>query len=416
MILEEEIEKYICLVLGSARDYNYLLNENKNIIDNEVTSLYPLSYTQISFILYLISLKNPYIHHLFLFKKDRKEGIHSERLYRALTRHDKDKLTTTRIFADKKFQYLKMPSKMYLSDVVTVTDNIEENNNNWHTLFLKNDTKMLRYPNIIAKKKFTTMLYLESIFKEDVLFYLPVFHYNFYNTYIYLSKTDKDKFNFKVELTDEGRARLLLKKQWFYSKLYSDYKEKKVTLKYRVKKEEKNIDVLHEFFLKSILIRRNPFRLLNTVKNRTDGYYILKRGVSVFREMIINDMLKNEKVYDDSVLDITSTNIRINGKLTPNKQVYDFKNKSSLINKKIEKLIDDKDLYTLIKYIQLYARLVPDDKTCYYILANYLKEHTCFNGKRQKDKNKRTFRKYEGLRESSIRKLDTRFSLTYFQS
>lgn len=410
--MEEEIEKYICLVLGTARDYNYLVNENKNIIDSEVTSLYPLSYTQISFILYLLSLKDPYIYHIFLFKKDRKEGIRSDRLYRALTR-DKE-ITTTRMFADKKFQYLKMPPKMYLSDVV-VTDNIQENNN-WHTLFLKNDTRMLRYPNIIAKKKFTTMLYLESIFKEDVLFYLPVFHYNFYNDYIILSKTDRDKFNFKVELTDEGRARLLLKKRWFYSKLYNDYKEKKVTLKYRVKKQEQNIDVLHEFFLKSILIRRNPFRLLNTVKNRTDGYYILKRGVSVFREMIINDMLKNEKVYDDSLLDITSTNIRINGKLTPNKQVYDFKNKSSLINKKIEKLIDNKDLYTLIKYIQLYTRLVPDDKTCYYILANYLKDHTCFSGKIQKDKNKRTFRKYEGLRESSIRKLATRFSSTYFQS
>lgn len=417
----KEILKYICLVMGAARDYDYLIHQNKNVMDNEVTSIHPLTYPKISFILFILSLQDPYLHHLFSFTKSREYGVYSKSLNDVFdsieNKYNKSiRRGRTYSFANREFVYLKMPHSLSLTNVPTYT----KKDDSWmYKLFIEGDTRMLRHPHYQPNRlKPKDMIELESIFKEDVLLYMPVFYHNYYlhlNTLkgLYISKTDRKKEVLKLGLSDDGKSRLLEKKRKFFESLGSVDKPQ---LKYKVQKEIDSEDELHEFFLKSILVRRNPNERINTRLNNTNGVYLLQRGVALFREAVLQDILSSRIIPDFSFIDIKERNIFIDKKVKSRDSVYDF-NSKYLLKEDIHRIIQYKykGLHRLLKYIQIYSHLVYSDNSCYYLLATIpsLREYTGWNGIRNKEKLHRTFRAFERIPTQNIKKLSRIFGNGY---
>lgn len=395
---------YLTLIIG-ARDIKYLLSDNKNILDNENTSLYPIySQFMLQFILYLLTFHFPFLGTMFDFKPHRKYGVFSQTFHDILFNmynkrpilhtHYTDlrnvKPSNTYSFANRMFETLQMPKfiipKRYLS--------IENNDDK---LYVKDNIKSITKYN--EKNKPYNMTQLIGPFKTDVLLYLTQFYFNYYNEYYedliktgrrikdHFTYIDKQKMTLDIGVDEELIEKISANIRLFHGK---EVKIKNLKLYCRDYGFWDNEKELHEFFLKSILIRRNPKHRLNTRLNRTNGIYLLPKGAGRFKELLKGEILRNGKL--ENYIDITPKLLYIHLKNNPHPKKgalikhLDFKNnKPFLLDSKFIELANliykNHPLHRFVFYAQSYTKLFNQygDKLVFLLLAEYFPTYFNFN-------------------------------------
>ncbi len=409
---------YLILIIG-ARDYRYIM-DNNHILDNEVTSLYPIiSYPILQFILFMMSFKNDYIRHIFNFRKDRIHGIYSDFFFKCInsmykeypipkptgfrniildTRfnkgfrfyHDDTIMNMVYNFSNRPFTFLTLPLKFVLSPVVNCT---KQGDPRYIKLFCKN-TNVLTWQKYASKLRLN-FKDLEFAFKNDVLEFLPRFYFNRYNQYHdimikkgtagiiknstdmlltredqmnFMTRTDLYKKNINIEINKELADGYVLQKKTLDKKLgiKTDVEEIKQRLFHKLKEEKykriKAVDELDEFYIKSIIIRRSPRARINTYLNSTNGIYLLHNGVARFKELLFMEMLYHRKKINNNNIKMSDRSFKIyDGKttnITPS-EIIDLDNRPYLLSNKIMKLVDSMyryELHGLLKYAEIYAR------------------------------------------------------------
>ena len=367
---------YIIMVVGAANDYNYLIKKNRYVLDNEVTGIKALpSYFTVMFILYMISLKNPYIKELFAFRKSRRYGIMSDPFIDALNSvykkyplpytwyaHHYNKLESEFLFHDdiKKMAAFNLGSRPFT--------------------FLSVRKKEILPQQIYGKEKSVGN-------KIDVLLTLPRFYYNYYHSIINKDKATTNKMNINFQIPEEN-IRMIMKETGLSIERIKEIMKGDIE-----RKKPMSVDEVEEFFLKSIAIRYK--------RRKPRGIYLLRNGVARFREIVFH---QSNIPSNNDILNMDT--FHLDGKKIGFKDMVDLDNKPYLLKKSF---MDRIDKYyrknSFIKYIEVYAALFGNhEHTAYYVLGKYLLDW----------KNKNTFSKYEKLPQRYISANEYRFQ-TYFK-
>ena len=400
---------YILLVLG-ARDYNYLMHENTHhMLDNECTSLYPLeSHTMLQFILFMVSHKSPRMAHLLKLKKSMVDGVLSTVVKSLVTTKNRKKPLPNSI-TEGDFALLRMPRRFVLTPRHFPLQKTPPVNLNNHTRLYCGTTEMLTHRQFFARIQLDTITDLEHVFKTDVLFFLPRFYFNHYS-HIYgelqrkssvlrtmglaeptdvqgrglhssvFSFTDRRKMHLRMQVDDDALKNIHRNTKRFYEKMGQnppplDEKERKRYLWHLSSSHEEHItseQEVHEFLLKSILLRRPPHSAMNTAMNRTNGFYLLKGGVARLRELAYMEMLNSPEMVGGKkgLMDLVNIGQRWievsggHGKTRKRLGIYDIvdmDNRPFLLKQSFMDLLDRiygrHEVHLLIKYAQVYTRL-----------------------------------------------------------
>ena len=405
---------YITFVLG-ARDYNYIFNENKLRLDNEVTSLYPIcSFEMLHFIIYLLTKLDPVANHIFDFKKDKKYGVYSQVFHDTVQSvykkfplpsvefiieggvkrrrkniefiyNDEDKGHLAYNLNNREFSYLRLHSKPRL--LQNYFPHTPTYLNKLANLAQKQDTLYIKYSNKEVKK-------IKELghFKMEILLYLPRFYFNSYSRLweitskistignILKMKNSDNPYEFN---TSKNLLFTKLDKQKMYLSTGIDY-ELGETFRSNLKeyfdkigaqveiapgdltdifvgkrREEPITDIyeLNEFMIKSILVRRAPNDPINTPVNNTNGVYLLNKGIGRLRLWVTDEIYEGAR---DDYLYTSTRFLKVKNKKLGVPAIIDY-DSPYLLNKKIIELIDmiyDKHpVHRVIKYADIYTRL-----------------------------------------------------------
>lgn len=272
-------------------------------------------------------------------------------------------------------------------------------------------------------------------FKKEVLLYLPRFYFNVYSRYHEVtrkvasinqlkfmadttnlheyerasfhnplfSKIEKQKLYFSTGM-DETQALEFLKGldisyEELKSRLTGEGREEPIT----------DIYELNEFMIKSILVRRPPTSAINSPSNRTNGVYLLNKGVGKFRQLVLTEIMKGANFEYIHVTD-KFIEIKYGGllkgrkkntkrKRLPVNEIVDFNNKPTLLNQRFVDLIDKVyakyPIHRVLKFAQVYVRLFNQfgNNGVYYLLGTEFDclDYTKFLG------NISSFRKFEEM-------------------
>lgn len=389
---------YLILIIG-ARDKDYLIENNRNILDNHCTSLFPIySYNMLSFILYLLTLHFPACYHLFDFKTDRIEGVSSKLFNKLIKQRQQKENKKFQVydFASRPFAYLEFPKKGFIISphYFNLPEKVVQKNK-YTNLYIEKNIRVLT--DFRTGGKFSNMIPLLSPFKLDVLFYLPRFYKQlYYQKHQYSlgkaiqkdwSNIDRQKEIIDMGFTPKQIKKINLKLKDFFEKLGLNSVKCLYNSVDRSDSLIYGIEELHEFYLKSILISRHPNLRLNTKKNRTNGVYLLHNGVGRFKELMFDEILGNEDMLDYKI-SIKEKFIHFKGKETrlfSINKTFDF-NSKTLLDKKFLRIVNqvykNLPLHRFVFLAHLYIHLFNQhgDDLVYLLLADRFK--TEFNYQR----------------------------------
>ena len=197
------------------------------------------------------------------------------------------------------------------------------------------------------------------------------------------SFTDRRKMHLRMQADDDAISKTYTETQKGFTKKWGEIREyppwmrrKKRYLWHLNSSHGEPItseQEVHEFLLKSILLRRPPHSAMNTAMNRTNGFYLLKGGVARLRELAYMEILNSPAEMvggGKGLMDLVNIGQRWievsggHGKTRKRLGIYDIvdmDNRPFLLKQSFMDLLDRiygrHEVHLLIKYAQVYTRL-----------------------------------------------------------